>query len=260
MHVDRELVGRLERVIDAFAVAWLEKHVGGPADVRLERFGPVTAAWTPSRPDLDFMNRIHGLPEDPSALEEILAFYGEVGIRPWIELPPGSEGIAARLAGEGGRPLAPVSVLYAVPTEQEVEMPAGVEIRRVAKDEALDFARVLLQGHGVPPEIVDLDSPAFAATFDRGDMLHYFARVDGEDAGAAVLFFHDGDASTANASTIERFRRRGCQSALLARRLADAAEAGSGLVTTLTLFGSGSQRNMERAGFRMAYTKTSWRL
>ena len=46
-------------------VAWLEGHVDGPAGVRLERFGPVTAAVTPSRPDLDFMNRIHGLPESP---------------------------------------------------------------------------------------------------------------------------------------------------------------------------------------------------
>ncbi len=108
----------------------------------------------------------------------------------------------------------------------------------------------------MPPEIVDLDAPMFAAVVGRDDMAHYLARVDGEDAAAAVLFFYGGDASTANASTIERFRRRGCQSALLARRLSDAFAAGSELVTTLTLFGSGSQRNMERAGFRMAYTKS----
>ena len=91
-------------------------------------------------------------------------------------------------------------------------------------------------------------------------MTHYLARVDGEDAGAGVLFFHGGDAALANASTLERFRRRGVQTALVAKRLGVAAEAGAGLITGLTTFGSDSQRNMERAGLRMAYTKTVWRL
>ena len=256
--VDLELVRRLEAVLDAFSVAWLEGHVGGPAGVRLERFGPVTAAVTPSRPDLDFMNRIHGLPEEPEVLDDVLALYRAEGIRPWVELPPGSDRLASRLADEGARPLIAVTILYAVPFAQE---PApGVELRRVGRDEVLQFARVHLEGHGVPAELIEVDAPAFAASVGREDMIQYLARVNGEDAGAGVLFFHDGDATLANASTVERFRRRGVQTALVAQRLTDAAEAGAGLITTLTAFGSGSQRNMERAGLQVAYTRTVWRL
>jgi hypothetical protein len=256
--VDTKLVRRLERVHDSFSVAWLEGHVDGPAGVRLERFGPVTAAVTPSRPDLDFMNRIHGLPESPDVLDEVLALYREHGLRPWVELPPGSDEIASRLADEGARPLDAVTVLYGVPTAAEPA--AEVELRRVGPDEARQFGRVHLEGHGVPAGIIEVDASSFAASVGREDMIQYLARVDGEDAGAGVLFFLDGDASLANASTIERFRRRGVQTALLAQRLADAAEAGAGLITSLTTFGSDSQRNLVRAGLQVAYTKTVWRL
>ena len=78
--VDRELVGRLERVLGAFSVAWLEGLADGPAGVRLERFGAVTVSVAPSRPELDFMNRIHGLPQDPEVLDEVLSLYRREGI------------------------------------------------------------------------------------------------------------------------------------------------------------------------------------
>jgi hypothetical protein len=256
--VTLDLVRRLERSIDAFAVVWLEGHVGGSSGVRLERFGPVIAAVAESRPELDFMNRIHGLPEDPGRVEEVLALYREVGVRPWVELPPGCEALVAKLVDEGARPLVSVAVLYAVPEPRVV--PDGPELRRVGPDEALHFAHLHLEGHGVPAEIRAVDAPGVAAALARDGVQGYLARVDGEDAAAGVLFFHEGDASAANASTIERFRRRGCQAALLAQRLTDAAEAGAELFSSLTILGSASQRNMERAGLRVAYTKTVWRL
>ena len=256
--VTPKLVRRLERTIDAFGVAWLAGHVGGPAGLRLERLGPVTAAVTESRPDLDFMNRIHGLPEDPARLDDVLAIYRAAGIRPWVELPPGTEELAARLADAGARPLEPVAVLYTA--AEPAEVPAAPELRVVGPEEALHFGHLHLEGHGVPAGIRSLDAPGVAAVVAREDVRAYIASLDGEDVAAGVLFLHDGDASAANASTVERFRGRGCQTALLARRLTDAAHAGAELFSALTTLGSPSQRNMERAGLRVAYTKTVWRL
>ena len=45
------------------------------------------------------------------------------------------------------------------------------------------------------------------------------------------------------------------QSALIALRLHEAAKAGCEYAVVSTNPGSGSQRNMERRGFRVAYTK-----
>ena len=57
------------------------------------------------------------------------------------------------------------------------------------------------------------------------------------------------------ASTRPEYRRRGVQTALLHVRLAAARERGCDLAAVMTVAGNDSQRNIERAGFRLAYTK-----
>ncbi|MFY9922262.1 MAG: GNAT family N-acetyltransferase, partial [Mycobacterium sp.] len=50
-------------------------------------------------------------------------------------------------------------------------------------------------------------------------------------------------------------RRRGVQSALLTKRLADAAEAGCDVAVVTTAPGSKSQQNVQRQGFHLPYTR-----
>ena len=57
-------------------------------------------------------------------------------------------------------------------------------------------------------------------------------------------------------ATLPEYRGRGVQTALIAQRLHEAALAGCEYAVVSTMPGSGSQRNMERRGFRVAYTKT----
>ena len=56
-------------------------------------------------------------------------------------------------------------------------------------------------------------------------------------------------------ATLPEYRGRGVQSALIAKRLHEAGLAGCEYAVVSTHPGSGSQRNMERRGFRVAYTK-----
>ena len=259
--VTEELVRRLEAAIDAYSVASLEGHALGEnsAGIRLKRFDGVTAAATVSRPELDFMNRVHGLAfAEPRVLDDVLPFYRSLGLRPWLELQPGNEELAARLADAGARPVEAVAVLYGVPDPPSA--PAGADVRRVGGEESLRFAELLLEGHGVPAAVRALDAPAVAAVAREDDVAFYVARVDGRDAAAGVLAVRDRIGYLATASTVAAFRRRGCQTALVARRIADAAAADCELVAALTSFGSASQRTLERAGLRIAYTKTVWRV
>ena len=64
--------------------------------------------------------------------------------------------------------------------------------------------------------------------------------------GLAILFA-DG--------TLPGARRQGLQSALIRARLHDAAARGCDLATASTLPGSLSQRNYERCGFQVVYTR-----
>ena len=75
-----------------------------------------------------------------------------------------------------------------------------------------------------------------------------------------MLTLDDDVGYLANASTLPAFRRRGVQGALIAARIADARAAGCEAVCSQAEFGSASQRNLERAGLSVAYTKAVWRL
>jgi GNAT superfamily N-acetyltransferase len=74
------------------------------------------------------------------------------------------------------------------------------------------------------------------------------------------LVLHEGVALFAGAATVPELRRRGLQGALLAERMRHAAGAGCDLAMMVTEAGSESQRNAERKGFRVAYTRMKWRL
>jgi predicted acetyltransferase len=64
----------------------------------------------------------------------------------------------------------------------------------------------------------------------------------------------------AGACTIREYRNRGAQRALLQARLRNAAEHGCDLAMMVAAPGSASQRNAERQGFRIAYTRIKWQL
>ena len=114
-----------------------------------------------------------------------------------------------------------------------------------------------------PPSIAT-DTAEFiedmARVYAAADALDLFlAEADGRAIATAVLSRVDGVAHLAGASTIPAGRRRGAQNALLDHRLRFAAERGCDLALMGALPGSGSQRNAERNGFRIAYTRVKFR-
>jgi len=88
----------------------------------------------------------------------------------------------------------------------------------------------------------------------------YFGFVDGELAGGGAVVVSDGVALLGGAGTASRFRNRGLQQALIQARLAHAARSGCNLAMTVTLPRSVSQRNCERQGFRVVYTRAKFTL
>jgi GNAT superfamily N-acetyltransferase len=94
----------------------------------------------------------------------------------------------------------------------------------------------------------------------RQDAPSFLAELDGQPIAAGALAIHDGVALLAGASTIPEWRHRGAQRALLESRLDYAAGAGCDLAMICAEPGGASQRNAERQGFRIAYTRIKWGL
>jgi ribosomal protein S18 acetylase RimI-like enzyme len=144
------------------------------------------------------------------------------------------------------------------PTDTFAYEECGVEVAEAGPDDGELFARTDGQGFAetddVSDEFVRLAMPFFRAEATRC----LVASVDGEPAGAAVMAIHDGIAFLFGASTRSSFRGRGVQTALLRHRLEEGAKAGCDLALVATLPGSTSARNVERAGFRVAYTRASF--
>ncbi len=85
-----------------------------------------------------------------------------------------------------------------------------------------------------------------------------FAKLDGLPIATGVVAIADGVALLAGASTLPDARLQGAQSALLAQRLQFAVERGCDLAMMCALPGSPSQRNAQRNGFHIAYTRVKW--
>ena len=130
----------------------------------------------------------------------------------------------------------------------------GIEIRAVRHEEAGTWRKVLAQvffaEHAAQWE--DLfapwaeNNPMALAAFTDGKMI----------AGAGGLLVPQYNlAAFFGAATLPEAQGRGIQSAFMQARLKVAQAARCDLAVTLTLPGTTSQRNAERAGFRSAYTK-----
>jgi len=88
-----------------------------------------------------------------------------------------------------------------------------------------------------------------------GAMCYLAATQSGEFAGGAASAHYRGLATLFADSTIARHRRSGIHSELISARLNEALAEGCDLATAATLPGSGSQRNYERLGFEVVYTR-----
>lgn len=75
-----------------------------------------------------------------------------------------------------------------------------------------------------------------------------------------MLLIYEDACILAGASTIPEGRRQGAQNALLHARLAHAAELGCTIAIMGASPGSQSQKNAQRNGFQIAYTRTKWQL
>jgi GNAT superfamily N-acetyltransferase len=226
----------LERVSTAFMLDWLSVKEG----VELVRVGDAIAALSRSEPELDFVNRIYGT---PPSLAEALAPYRERGLRPWLELAPDAEELERELEQAGAERFDDHVVLTGPSEAPEPEL-------NVCEVEPALFARTFVRAVGAPDDA--------RISIERWNARLYVAFVDGEPAGAGALSILDGVGHLANMATIPELRCRGAQTALIRRRIRDAAAAGCTLVSTGTSDGT-SRRNLERAGLRAAYAKSAWR-
>ena len=129
-------------------------------------------------------------------------------------------------------------------------------VRRALPDETDLWSHTVGRGffeeHELTTEEMDVGRAICAMP---GALCYLAVTEDGELAGGAAAAVYNGLATLFADSTIARHRRSGVHSELIAARLNEGLAQGCDLATAATLPGSGSQRNYERLGFEVVFTR-----
>jgi GNAT superfamily N-acetyltransferase len=194
-------------------------------------------------------------------LDQIEGFFFERGAPVFHEVSPlaGVEALAL-LAQRGYRPVELSSVLYMELEGAQLPAPNGISTERLRSADAAVWVETSARGWAQDAAFAEFMRSFSAAALAAEGSQAFLARDGGEPIATAVLRVHKGMASLDGASTVPEARRRGAQAALLRARLEAARAQGCSAATMSALPGSESQRNAERHGFRIAYTRTKWQL
>ena len=249
---------------------WRDVWESVPAEVAKQRgvelrdFGPVQASIAADLPAVGMLNLLLGAADDPEAGSLAAAVEWAEGRRvaPYVPVTPGLAGSAAAeawLQGNGFEPAYAWMKFVRDPHPPRFPLPKGVEVVELTGSDEEPFGTIAAIGFGLPAWGAEL----FAHLPGRDGWRCYVAKVDGQAQGCAAMLIDEGIAEFGVAATLEQARGRGCQTALLHRRICDAAEAGCH-----TLFvetgervpdrPSASYRNILKAGFEEAYLRPNW--
>jgi len=178
-----------------------------------------------------------------------------------IQVPPGpyAAHVVQRAKSEG---LAEHPLAWAKFVRDADEPPQGgfaAHVREVGVDEADLFAATVVAGFGMPPpiarwvrEIVGL--PGWRC---------FLSELDGSPVGGGALFVRGDFAWLGIGATKPEARKRGSQSALIARRISAARRDGARWIVTETGVPQPGQpaqsyKNILAAGFKVAYVRPNW--
>ena len=196
-------------------------------------------------------------------LDRIESFFFDRNCDVYHEVSPLADPSGFALLNERGyQPIEFTSVMFR-PISRNVVLSAAkdsrVKVHITDESEEEIWAETAFQGWSEFVELTDfLRDMGKVHAYSKSPS--FLAELNNEPVATGMMTIHDGVALLAGASTIPNARRQGAQLSLLEYRLRYGAEQGCDVAMMAALPGSASQRNAERHGFRIAYTRMKWRL
>jgi len=235
-----------------------------PFRLEVKRIGSM---WVTMIPEYDhpLYNRILGLgvgePATESMLDDAIAFLQNAGctnyiaqVSPLAQPAQCLEWLAAR-SFKPGRNWAKV---YRG-NEPAPVIPTDLRVEKIGQEQADAFADVALPVWGMPPA----GRPLINGNVSKPGWHHYLA-FDGEKPVSAAAMFVNGETGWLGfASTLKKYRKRGGQGAMFARRIEDGLALGCKWFVTETGEDTPedpnpSYHNMLRSGFKLAYLRRNY--
>lgn len=262
--MDLELSRRLERTEAAIATSFIpvQQRITPARGAAWQDFDGTYAIYDGADSPL---SQTIGLgmfnPVTPELLTAIEAYFESRGVPVMHEVSPlaGVDALAL-LAGRGYVPCE-LSTVLIQELDHALDDLGGHRLRArvMAPADRAAWVETSIAGWASDPMFSPMIAAIAEVVSHNDAMIHFLAERDGEPIATGSLGVHDRVALLAGASTVVGGRGQGAQALLLAARLAEAQRRGCELAMMVTAPGSSSQRNAERRGFRVAYTRTKWR-
>src|SRR5512134_424860 len=256
---------RVERDQWADSCAAAPPNLTEAGDVALARFAGAVAGRAPGI-DVLASNRVVGLgmfePATPAAVDACIDFFRRADVpRFFVQLCPAARppGIAEWLAARGLRHYNNWQRLHRSTADLPEVPQESPRVTPIGRTEAEVAARIVGAAFGFPPPLVVWA----AALVGRPGWRHYLA-WEGERPIATAGMFIAGDAAWLGwAATVADARGHGAQTALIVRRVADAAAAGCAHAVVETAEEkpdkpNPSTRNLRRLGFAELYLRPNY--
>ncbi len=199
-------------------------------------------------------------------LAQLENFFKDRGSPTFHEVSPMADAsLMTLLAERGYRPIELTNVMY-LELDDETSLPApplqtDITTHRINESEADLWAEIAAAGWTTVHESLGDFMLSFGKIAARTGGGHPFlAEMNGKPVAAGGFQMYDDVGILAGATTVPEARRKGAQNALLSARLRYAVDNGCRLAMVCALPGSQSQKNAQRNGFSIAYTRTKWLL
>lgn len=198
---------------------------------------------------------MHG-PVTSEDLDAIEAFYNARRASTVIDLCPLADPSLLKLLQTRGYSIRNwMSMLFTpLPTDPDPQNP-DLRVTRAVLDQANQWLETSARGFDESDEISTSTLRMLMPNFYAANAHCYFAWLGDMPIATGCMYSHKGVVELGGASTLLAHRHQGAQSVLIQHRLADAHALGCDLAIVLTTPGSLSQRNMQRRGFQLAYTR-----
>lgn len=190
---------------------------------------------------------------------ELEEFYSSRSERAVVTLCPLADASVVEVLGKRGWTLSGfenVLVRELASGEHFLDAHGSLQVMEARTEEQRDlWAHVAASAFSAPLAPLPEQLWIAAVAAKRPQSRLFLGYADNSVAGTGELTIEDGVAWLSADATLPRFRGRGLQGRLQRARLEAALEAGCTLAVSEATPGSVSQRNMERLGFGVAYTR-----
>jgi GNAT superfamily N-acetyltransferase len=210
-------------------------------------------------------NRLIGLgvfaPAELAEVDAALAAFDTAGVKNGVaHFAEGAEGVELVASSRSLTPHKRTWAKFARDASPAREAVTDLSIREVGAEGAAALGTVVAKGFGCPGVVAD-----WVAALPGRRGWHCFGAFYGTDLVASGVVFTDGpNAWFGFGATLEEYRGRGAQAALLAARIEAARAAGCSILSTETGIPhegepAPSFKNILRAGFLVAYSRPNLR-